>query len=401
MNPGHRSRFTIRALLTLGVATNLHAAEQADDSEPCAPDVAAYVASGGDRCRGGDSSSPSAALTALVIGQALRAGYEIECAPGATVTITFCTSRQDKEILGRENFRYIVANVPVRDATQNKQQISGALRIAQNDPQIPVCEKSLGTLVVLESENKWWVAHGLESPAALIGVFVTQSKCFTLVERDKRLANAQVERALASSGERRGGSNIGNGQMKAADYVLLPDVADLNKAGLGGSLGGLLGNQAIGGIAGGVNLKRDVTLTLTDVRSTEQIAIAQGQAKKQDLGGGTGNGLPGGLEAGGAGAYANTEIGQIVAKAYLDSFVKLVNDVKALDLKPYDLRQSVTMTQAGRMHERPSLEAKVVRTLDAGTTLHASGEKEGPWSKVTDDLGNQGWVSSALLRPAK
>src|ERR1700727_2042686 len=83
-------------------------------------------------------------------------------------------------------------------------------------PQIPVCDKKIGALAVTEPQNQWWTALNLESPAALIKVFVSQSKCFTLVDRGKGLQAAQAERALSASGEERVGSNIGKGQMKAA-----------------------------------------------------------------------------------------------------------------------------------------------------------------------------------------
>src|SRR5262245_8272878 len=83
-------------------------------------------------------------------------------------------------------------------------------------PEIPTCDNKIGTLSVVEPENKWWVALNLESPEALIIVFVSKSKCFTLLDRGKGLQAAQGERALAASGETRGGSNVGKGQMKAA-----------------------------------------------------------------------------------------------------------------------------------------------------------------------------------------
>ncbi|RYD86571.1 MAG: hypothetical protein EOP61_37290, partial [Sphingomonadales bacterium] len=86
-------------------------------------------------------------------------------------------------------------------------------------PEIPTCDKRIGTLAVAEPENKWWTALNLESPEALLKVYVNQSKCFTLVDRGKGLAAAQQERALAGGGEMRAGANIGKGQMKAADYV--------------------------------------------------------------------------------------------------------------------------------------------------------------------------------------
>src|SRR5436309_12294240 len=111
----------------------------------------------------------------------------------------------------------------------------------QPAPQIPTCDMRIGILAVTEPENKWWLAYNLESPEALIKVFVSQSRCFTLLDRGKGLAAAQQERALAGSGEMRGGSNIGKGQMKAADYVLVPDVVTKNSNSGGRNLGGLVG----------------------------------------------------------------------------------------------------------------------------------------------------------------
>ena len=67
-------------------------------------------------------------------------------------------------------------------------------------PQIPTCGKKIGTRAVNEPQNQWWTALNLESPAALIKVYVSQSKCFTLVDRGKGLQAAQAERALAASG---------------------------------------------------------------------------------------------------------------------------------------------------------------------------------------------------------
>src|SRR5208283_4992909 len=180
-------------------------------------------------------------------------------------------------------------------------------------PQIPTCDKKIGTLAVSEPQNQWWVALNLESPAALIKVFVSESKCFTLVDRGKGLQAAQAERALAASGEERQGSNIGKGQMKAADYVLVPDIVNKNSNSGGTNIGGALGGfipHGFGAVIGGVNLKSktaDVVLTLTDVRSTEQVSLEQGHAKKTDLGwmGGGGGGFFGGFAAGGASSYAN------------------------------------------------------------------------------------------------
>ena len=278
-------------------------------------------------------------------------------------------------------------------------------------PQIPVCEAKIGTLAVHEPENRWWVAYNLESPEALIKIFVNESKCFTLLDRGKGLDAAQQERALASGGEMRGGSNVGKGQMKAADYVLVPDIVNQNaNAGgkkIAGAIGSLFGGKA-GAALGGINVKSktaDVVLTLTDIRSTEQVALTQGHSKKTDVGWGAGGGIWGGgaFAAGGASSYANTEIGQVVTMAYLDAYVKLVNEVKTNtpNAKADNVMQSVVMAKAGTMYVKPDNKSEVVRELEPGMMLYPTGEKQGIWWKVSDELGNEGWVPSPLFDLAK
>src|ERR1700722_12482640 len=306
----------------------------------------------------------------------------------------------------RRNMRYCVLLLLAADGLT-----FGASRLYAGDqpPQIPMCDKKIGTLAVTEPQNQWWAACNLESPAALIKVYVSESKCFTLVDRGKGLQAAQAERALAANGEERVGSNIGKGQMKAADYVLVPDLANQNRNSCGTNIGGALGGllpHGIGAVVGGVSLKSktaDVVLTLTDVRSTEQVALEQGHAKKTDLGwAGGGGGFFGAFAAGGASSYANTDIGQVIAMAYLDSYIKLVADVKnsAPDAKADNVQQAVTMSKPGKLYADSNLKSAVVRDLEAGMMLYPTGDKMGVGWKVTDELGNEGWVVSTNFQLA-
>ena len=276
--------------------------------------------------------------------------------------------------------------------------------------EIPVCDKKIGTLAVNEPENQWWTALNLESPAALIKVYAQQSKCWTLVDRGKGLEAAKKERALAGDGEMRGGSNIGKGQMKAADYTLVPDIANKNNNSggkkIGGMLGGLVGG-GVGALMGGVSLKSktaDVVLTLTDVRSTEIIATVQGHAKKTNIGWGAGGGgYFGAFAAAGASSYSNTEIGQVVAMAYLDAYIKLMEEVQKTnpDAKADNVSQAITVAKATKLYSGPKNSASVVRDLDAGMMLYPTGEKQGVFWKVNDELGNEGWVISTMCSLSK
>ena len=146
-----------------------------------------------------------------------------------------------------------------------------------------------------------------------------KSGCFTLVDRGKGFEMAQQERALASGGTLQGGANVGAGQVRAADYILVPDIASKNGNSGGTNVGGLLGGL-MGGYAGAIvsnisvsSKTADVVLTVTNVRTSEQQAISQGHGSKTDVGfggGGSGFGL-GGFGAAGISNYQNTAIGQI------------------------------------------------------------------------------------------
>ena len=173
-------------------------------------------------------------------------------------------------------------------------------------------------------------------------------------------------------------------------------------------LGGFL-PHGLGAVAGGVSLKSktaDVVLTLTDVRSTEQVALEQGHAKKTDLGwagGGAGVGFFGAFAAAGVSSYANTDIGQVVATAYADAYTKMVADLKATppDTKADNVQQSVSMSKPGKMYSSADLHSAVLRDLDPGMMLYPTGDKVGVWWKVTDELGNVGWVVSTQFQLAR
>jgi hypothetical protein len=89
--------------------------------------------------------------------------------------------------------------------------------------------------------------------------------------------------------------------------------------------------------------------------------------------------------------------------AYLDAYTKRVAEVKANtpNAAADNVTQSVTMAKPGRMYASPDLKASVVRDLDPGMMLYPAGEKQGIWWKVTDELGNEGWVPSTLFNLAK
>ena len=209
---------------------------------------------------------------------------------------------------------------------------------------IPVCRKRIGTIAIVEPDNQWWREYNLGSPEAIIKIFVQKSGCFGLVNRGRSMASRNMERAMADTGELQSGSNLGKGQVKAADYFLQPDIVTANNhsggGGAGAALGGLLGRGGgllggIGAVAGGVSVNKkeaSVTLSVVNARTTEEEALTEGHARKSDVsfGGGAGGFGGGVFGAAGGGGYQDTAIGQILVLAYLDAYIKLVSQLGGL-----------------------------------------------------------------------
>jgi len=158
-------------------------------------------------------------------------------------------------------------------------------KTAQKQAEIPTCSHKIGSLAVHEPQNRWWVGLGLESPEALLKVFVMKSGCFTLVDRGAGFAMAQQERALSSGGALQAGSNIGGGQIRAADYVLVPDIVTRNGNSGGTNVGGILGGfigGGVGALVSSINISSktaDVVLTVTNVRTSVGKGVAAARAR--------------------------------------------------------------------------------------------------------------------------
>ena len=195
------------------------------------------------------------------------------------------------------------------------------------------CDQALGTIGVVEDQNAAWYAtlrsYKLGSTVPVLRMMIQQSNCFVVVERGAAMHNMNIERQLQKSGEMREGSNMGGGQMVAADYTMSPSIQfSQNTGGLGAALGGLSRSLGvISSLAGGIKTNEAATtLIMIDNRSGVQLAAAEGTAKNTDFGlFGSSFGWAGGAAAGG---YSNTPEGKIIIAAFADSYNQLVKAVR-------------------------------------------------------------------------
>jgi hypothetical protein len=239
------------------------------------------------------------------------------------------------------------------------------------------CARPMGALAVVEPQSQVLAAlarYNLASPVSLIRLMIQQSNCFIVVERGAGMQNLLQERQLASSGEARQGSNLGGGQMVAADFVMTPAVvfSESNAGGVGGAVGGIFGRKAAA-VAGGLKFKEAQTsMLVADSRSGVQVAAAEGSTKKADLR--LGGGLFGGGGGAAAGGYGNTNEGKIIAAAFMDNYnnvVKAVRDDPSLQRNVGTLKQEAAAggsTKAGAVFN----EGDVLTPKIAGVKLLAS-----------------------------
>ncbi|WP_419825805.1 CsgG/HfaB family protein [Sphingomonas sp.] len=280
---------------------------------------------------------------------------------------------------------------------------------------VPRCTRKLGTLSVADGDDpSAWSQYSLAPPSKLLKVMVQRSGCFNLVDRGAGLNAAQAERAIGGGLGLQRGSNVGIGQVKASDYVLVAEIqgANGNVSGMGaaGAVGGLINNR-LGGLLGGLRTKKseaNTVLSLTNVRTTETIATEDGYAAKNDIsfGGGGGMGFLGGAAGAVGGGYESTDIGRMVTLAFIQAYSKMVTSLNLVQpgaTGTAEAAPSRTFTAQGPVVMRRTAAAggAAVRTLPPGATVYPTGKKDGMWWEVADENDNVGWVLNSRLAPTR
>ena len=325
-----------------------------------------------------------------------------------------------------------VAPAAGQGVTQPKQgkggsvvQGAAATSGSRGDKGLEHCDKPMGAMAVVEPQDHIIQAlarYQLQSPSGLIRMMIQQSNCFIVVERGVGMQNMMQERQLSNSGQLRQSSNVGGGQMVAADFILTPAVvfSENNAGGVGAGVAGLFGGagRAVGAVAGGLKFKEAQTsMLVADSRSGVQVAAAEGSTRKADLN--LGGALFGGGWGGGIGGYGNTNEGKIIAAALLDNYNQVVGVVRGdptLQRSVGSLREEAAAggkTTAGAVFEegdvlvpkigkvaiiaQPQDGAKVVGNLVRGDEVVVIGKQENGYVNV-QGTSVSGWVRVVLVQ---
>ncbi|WP_267414228.1 MULTISPECIES: SH3 domain-containing protein [unclassified Sphingomonas] len=309
----------------------------------------------------------------------------------------------------------LIATAAPAPAQQLAKPTSGQKLQQATMADVPRCARKLGTISVADGDDPYrWTQWQLAPPSKLLKVMIQRSGCFNLVDRGTGLNAAERERAIGGNLGLQRGSNVGQGQIKAADYVLVAEIqgANSNASGsaIGGAAGGLIGGR-LGGVLGGLRSRKmeaNTIVSVTNVRTTETIATEDGYAAKNDLGFAAGGGLGffGGAAGAVGGGYENTDIGRIVTLSFIQAYSRLVeslNLVRPGSGGTAEAAPAKTFTAIGAVAMRKTAAAggAAIRTLPPGSIVYPTGKKEGLWWEVADENDNVGWVLNTRLAPSQ
>jgi hypothetical protein len=281
---------------------------------------------------------------------------------------------------------------------------------AQASGEVPHCNRKLGTLSIVDGDDSsGWTQYNLASPQKVLKAIVQRSGCFNLVDRGAGLSAAEKERNIGGNLGLQRGSNVGQGQVKAADYVLVAEVQGRNSnvggGAVAGVVGGLIGGRA-GALVGGIKTKKleaNTVLSLTNVRTTETASVAEGYAVKNDIGWGAGGGL--GFAGAVGGGYEDTDIGRIITLSFINAYSKMIGDLGLLsDAGPAAAAapsKTFVATRVTNLRATPLAAGKLIRALPAGAIVYPTGKKQELWWEVADENDNVGWVLNTALEPSK
>lgn len=213
--------------------------------------------------------------------------------------------------------------------------------------ELPRCSQSLGIVALVEDRSVAGVEEQLPpgmralvqlaerqnggstarvDPLPLLKLLAARSGCFQVAERGETFDALQKERLLAAGGSVENGSALTGATLKAADYLLTAQVLYTDNSSRGGGAGGGMFGSAVG--LKTKTLESQTMLTLVNVKTGIQQAVATGSARKKDYSV-VGGGLLLSLGVGAlGGAYTNTDPGKVLSLAMLDAFRKLALDAQ-------------------------------------------------------------------------
>lgn len=280
--------------------------------------------------------------------------------------------------------------------------VSTAALAAEKEPPVTLtkCDKSYGSIALVDGDTQGWTKYGLSSPRELIAAMARESGCFSLhdpasgkpatflmnvIAGDKEEVDQAIEKAKGVAMEGLVRSGAASGMMRS-----IPGAGSML-----GMFGGFGGKKKV--VAAGIRL--------ISPANGQTVASGSGEVKKTTISFGNGGGTIGAVASGATGAaYAGSKDGQMLIEAFVKAFNGLSGQGPALaSLAPAAAPApaapaSATAAIDTRMFAAADLKSAALRTVRAGTALTPTGQRQGLFIEVQDSFGTKGWVSVEDMR---
>ncbi|MFN4135658.1 MAG: SH3 domain-containing protein [Novosphingobium sp.] len=272
---------------------------------------------------------------------------------------------------------------------------------ADKEPPVTLdkCEKSLGTVALVDGDTQGWTKYGLGSPRELIAALARESGCFSIHDAASGKPATFLMNVIAGDKEEVDKS------IETAKGVAMEGLVRSGAA--SGMLRGIPGGGSMLGMFGGFGGKKKVVaagIRLISPASGQTVATGSGEVKKTTISFGSGGGTIGAIANGATGAaYAGSKDGQMLIEAFIKAFNGISAQRSALaSLAPAApapaALPAATAAVDTKLLAAADAKSATLRSVRAGTALTPTGQRQGLFIEVQDSFGTKGWVSVEDMR---
>lgn len=280
--------------------------------------------------------------------------------------------------------------------------IPTAALAADKEPPVTLnkCDKSYGSVALVDGDTQGWTKYGLGSPRELIAALASESGCFTIHSSASGTPASFLMNVIAGDKEEVDKS------IETAKGVAMEGLVRSGAA--SGMLRGVPGGGAMLGMFGGFGGKKKVVaagIRVVSPANGQTLAQGAGEVKKTTISFGGNGGTIGAVANGAAGAaYAGSKDGQMLIEAFIKAFnaisaqgPALASMVTAAAPAPAAAPAATTAVDT-KMYANADKNSASLRTVRAGSALSPTGQRQGLFIEVQDSFGTKGWVSVEDMR---
>lgn len=280
--------------------------------------------------------------------------------------------------------------------------IPTAAMAAEKEPPVTLnkCDKSYGTVALVDGDTQGWTKYGLGSPRELIAALAVESGCFAIHNATSGTPASFLMNVIAGDKEEVDKS------IETAKGVAMEGLVRSGAA--SGLLRSVPGGGSMLGMFGGFGGKKKIVaagIRIVSPANGQTLAQGAGEVKKTTLSFGGNGGTIGAVANGAAGAaYAGSKDGQMLIEAFIKAFnaisaqgPTLASMVPAAAPVAPAAPSAMTAVDTS-MRAGPDKSSASLRTVRAGTALSPTGQRQGLFIEVQDSFGTKGWVSVEDMR---